>query len=90
MAQQGDVNVTRRLLTVLGGALPLAGGASLMAAPTAAISAEPVGKAGKSAAAGKSTDTAQLLPPANLPMHPAYAQVIAAWPMCGDGPWSTC
>ncbi|MBF6989603.1 DUF1254 domain-containing protein [Cupriavidus sp. IK-TO18] len=87
MANEGDVNMTRRLLTVLGGAVPLAAGASLTAMPGAVSAAEPKDNSRQPDGTAARPATGDTLPPLGLPMHPAYAQVIArmayvwGWPM---------
>lgn len=86
MADQDDVNSTRRLLTILGGALPIAY-ASLAATPATALAAESKGGTQKNAAQAGHATTQETQPPAGLLMHPEYAQVIArmayvwGWPM---------
>ncbi len=81
-----DVNITRRLLTVMGGALPVLG-ASLSALPRAAHAADAKRGTQSSATSSARSAAAEVLPPQGLPMHPAYAQVIArmaylwGWPM---------
>jgi len=86
MADQDDVNSTRRLITMLGGALPLAY-ASLAAMPGTGVAAESKGSVSKSANPGDHSAAAETEPPTGLLMHPGYAQVIArmayvwGWPM---------
>lgn len=86
MADQDEVNSTRRLLTVLGGALPLAC-ASLAALPAAARAAESTGSAQKNTIPSGHTATTEVQPPSGILMHPEYATVIArmayvwGWPM---------
>jgi hypothetical protein len=87
MDKKKDVNVTRRLLTAMGGVLPLAYASSAVV-PQSTEAAEPKG----TTRSEESPDTRRLassetLPPAGLPMHREYAQVIArmayvwGWPM---------
>ncbi|QBR01508.1 DUF1254 domain-containing protein [Paraburkholderia pallida] len=86
MADQDDVNSTRRLLTVLGGALPLAY-ASLAAAPQVAVAADSKDNTAKGASSGAPSAASETQPPTGIVMHPGYAQVIArmayvwGWPM---------
>ncbi|WP_205803869.1 DUF1254 domain-containing protein [Burkholderia sp. Ac-20365] len=85
MADQNDVNATRRLVTALGAALPLAY-ASLATAPRAEA-ADRKGSMPKAANADSNTPVKETLPPRGILMHPEYAQVIArmayiwGWPM---------
>lgn len=82
MAERDKVDTTRRLLTVLGATSPLTL-ASLSAAPLPAAAAESKGGAREPATAANK----EVQPPAGLPMHAGYAQVIArmayvwGWPM---------
>ncbi|CAG2139162.1 DUF1254 domain-containing protein [Cupriavidus numazuensis] len=88
MADQDNVNVTRRLFTVLGGALPLAY-ASLATIPQSASAAETKGKGATQKSAGATGPEAskEVQPPPGLLMHSGYTQVIArmayvwGWPM---------
>jgi hypothetical protein len=87
MAHENDVNVTRRLLTVLGGALPLA--CATLAAMPRVVEAAESGASGTSKGINPagSARTEETQPPAGMLMHPEYAQVIArvayvwGWPM---------
>lgn len=75
-----DVDITRRLFTALGGAIPLA-----MALPAAAADSKSRASAGASPPANPAA--AETRPPPGLPMHEGYAEVIArmayiwGWPM---------
>jgi hypothetical protein len=86
MSDQEEVNSTRRLFTLLSGALPLAC-ASLSVVPQTAAAAESNGAAAKKTNASGHANTTEILPPAGLNMHAGYAQVIArmayvwGWPM---------
>lgn len=89
MRDQDDVNTTRRLLAALGGAFPLAY-ASLAAMPQPAAAAaknDAKDAAPKASAATGHAPAREVQPPAGLPMHAGYAQVIArmayvwGWPM---------
>jgi hypothetical protein len=86
MAEQDEVNLTRRLLAMVGGALPLAY-ASLSTAPQLAVAAESKGSTSKSADLPVHGAAAEIQPPKGLLMHSPYAQVIArmayvwGWPM---------
>ncbi|BFG78258.1 DUF1254 domain-containing protein [Paraburkholderia terrae] len=85
MADQNEVNPTRRLVTALGAALPLAY-ASLATAPRAEA-ADGKGSAPKTANPDSNTLAKETLPPPGILMHPEYAKVIArmayvwGWPM---------
>jgi hypothetical protein len=85
MANRDDVNYSRRLLTMLGSAVPLVY-ASLVIPRTASAADA---KSGPPNRASTSTipASAETQPPTGLLMHPEYAQVIArmayvwGWPM---------
>ncbi|WP_156545700.1 DUF1254 domain-containing protein [Cupriavidus sp. D384] len=86
MADLDKVDTTRRLLTVFGGAAPLTL-ASLSALPGAAAAAESKGPTQAASGAAGMPAAKAVQPPAGLPMHAGYAQVIArmayvwGWPM---------
>ncbi|SAK42687.1 putative lipoprotein [Caballeronia temeraria] len=86
MDDQNEVNSTRRLVTAMGAALPLAY-ASLAGMPRTAEAAAPKDNASTSPNPAAKTSVNETLPPAGILMHPEYAQVIArmayvwAWPM---------
>ena len=86
MADQDDVNSTRRLVTTMSAALPLAY-AALAAVPRSADAAAAKDNGEKRANPATSTSVKETLPPAGILMHPEYAQVIArmayvwGWPM---------
>ncbi|WP_321798326.1 DUF1254 domain-containing protein [Caballeronia sp. J97] len=86
MSEKDDVNVNRRTLALLSGALPLAC-AALSAIPRAAIAAKAKDDASTKADSVAPPAASETMPPPGLPMHPAYAQVIArmayvwGWPM---------
>ena len=86
MADQDDVNTARRMLTFLGGALPLAC-ATLAAAPRTVMAADPDTATPKKGDSTAHSETTEVLPPTGIEMHPGYAQVIArmayvwGWPM---------
>lgn len=82
MPNKDDVNSTRRMLTVLGGVLPVAA----LAAPQTAAAAESGSAAARTTKASTEA-TAIALPPAGIDMPAGYAQAIArmayvwGWPM---------
>jgi hypothetical protein len=86
MADQENINTTRRLITVLGGAAPLTL-ASLSATPGTAAAADAKGNTQATGRHAESAAAKEVQPPAGLPMHAGYAQVIArmayvwGWPM---------
>ncbi|CAG4925151.1 DUF1254 domain-containing protein [Paraburkholderia gardini] len=86
MSDQNDVNSTRRLLTLLTGALPLAY-ASLSASPQTAMAAETKGKPDTHGRPPAPTAAAETQPPTGINMPPGYAQTIArmayvwGWPL---------
>lgn len=86
MADQESINVTRRLIAVLGGATPLTL-ASLSTAPGIAAAADAKGNTKATGRQAESAAAKEVQPPAGLPMHAGYAQVIArmayvwGWPM---------
>ena len=86
MADQESINVTRRLIAVLGGATPLTL-ASLSTAPGIAAAADAKGNTQATGRQAESAAAKEVQPPAGLPMHAGYAQVIArmayvwGWPM---------
>lgn len=86
MADQESINITRRLIAVLGGATPLTL-ASLSTAPGTAAAADAKGNTQATGRRAESAAAKEVQPPAGLPMHAGYAQVIArmayvwGWPM---------
>ena len=86
MADQESINITRRLIAVVGGAAPLTL-ASLSTTPATATAAEAKGNTKVTGRQADPSAAKEVQPPAGLPMHAGYAQVIArmayvwGWPM---------